>query len=55
MTREEAKKIKEIKELVSFTLDHTQIMYVGNLCYARNKLYTIWEMLDELEQGSDKE
>lgn len=50
MTREEAKKIKEIKELVSFTLDHTQIMSIENLHYARNKLNTIWDMLNELEK-----
>ena len=45
MTDKERKTLKEILDLIVFTLDHTTIPTVDNLYYCRNKLNQIYDKM----------
>ena len=45
MTEKEIKTLKEILDLIVFTLDHTTIPTVDNLYYCRNKLNQIYDKM----------
>lgn len=50
MTDKERKTLKEILDLIKFTLDHTIIPTVDNLYYCRNKLRQVYDkMVKELD------